>query len=119
MIINYSNLICLNIFKHYSKLLEIFYVKEILTKSTLNADIFTGYFRNVKLISTTSLTQVRIAFPDSQITRTLFGVTLSFTPASRKSILALAAALTKFLAEILSLDTRTRIVARSIGMIAG
>lgn len=89
------------------------------TKTSLYTDVLAGDPRDMELIRPARLTEVWVALPHSQVTRTLFRIALSLASASRKTILALTAALTKLLAEILSLYARTGVVARPSRMIAG
>lgn len=90
----------------------------LLTKTTLHTDILARDLGDMELIGTAGLTKIRIALPYGQITRALLRIALRLASATGKPVLALAATLTEFLAEILCLYARTRVVALTTWMIA-
>lgn len=114
--------------------------RHYLLGASLNGAVLAGHVLAVPVVcGTTGQTQVGVTLPHCQVTGTLLGVALSFTPATRETVLTcretrrrvsegkvapagrgfespaclltLGAALAKLLAEILSSDAGTRRVA--------
>lgn len=77
----------------------------MLMQPALNTHIFARDFAQLKLVGATSLTQIRIAFSNSQIAGALFCVALRLASAAGKSILAVAATVAKLFTEILRANT--------------
>jgi hypothetical protein len=73
---------------------------KILTPSPLNINILASDFLLIKIVGLASVTQIRVALPNSDITRTSLRITLRLTATSNKPIRALRTALTKLLTKI-------------------
>lgn len=63
-------------------------MNEILTQATLDADVLASDFSRVVLVSSASVAQVGIAFPNGQEARTLLRVALGLTPTAGETVLA-------------------------------
>lgn len=84
--------------------------QQMLMQTALNTNIFACDLCQIELIRATRLTEIWITFAHSQIAWTLLCVTLCLAPTTWKPILAIAAAITEFLAKVLRLNARTRII---------